>query len=195
MNTITEYRRKKDAKAYLEIILSLVTVSLFSIFALKPTFTTIASLLKEIQIKEETLVTLNTKIDNITRAQMIYRENEDRLYLIENALPPSSEPDNLVQQIETLAASHPSQIFNISTGKAPLSTGVTESTSEEVLSFTASINSDYAPLSNIISDLELFRRPIKIDAVQMKVSESENIGVVQLYVNGSTIYLSRPIEK
>ncbi len=64
LNVLNLYKRKEDLRMFLEIMLSLSAISFFSIFALRPTFLTIATLLKEINAKKGTIITMDTKIKN-----------------------------------------------------------------------------------------------------------------------------------
>ncbi|MCK4588646.1 hypothetical protein KAT60_02400, partial [Candidatus Woesebacteria bacterium] len=72
LNVIVVYKRRKDLRMFLEITLSLVTISFFAVFALKPTLLTIAELTKEIKTKEETVAKMDEKIQNLERGQQIY---------------------------------------------------------------------------------------------------------------------------
>ncbi len=191
LNTMVEYRKKRNLKSYLEIILSLVAISLFSIFALRPTLTTIAKLLKEIEVKEETLTTMNSKIDDLTRAQTLYRQEKERLALVDTALPKSSEPDKLIQQLETLNSKYSSNVKSMSTGNTSLLSGKEVAKSSEEVTFTVSLTSDYSSLSGFLTDLERFRRLVQINSVQFKTSEQEEVEL-QLFINGSALYQPRP---
>ena len=65
LNVMGRYKERADVKVYLEILLSLATISVFAIFALRPTILTIAGLLKEIETKKETLAKMDEKISNL----------------------------------------------------------------------------------------------------------------------------------
>src|SRR4030042_1069686 len=62
--TLNAYSQRPNLKAYLELFLSLITVVVFGVFAIRPTIITIGKLLKEIKAKEETVVIMNQKIEN-----------------------------------------------------------------------------------------------------------------------------------
>ena len=55
LNIWRVYNTKPSLKIYLELILSLSTVAVFAVFAIKPTVLTIIELNKEISSKEETI--------------------------------------------------------------------------------------------------------------------------------------------
>ena len=61
-NLIRLYNTKPNIKAYLELILTISTVIVFALFAIKPTILTILDLNKEINSKEATVSKLKQKI-------------------------------------------------------------------------------------------------------------------------------------
>ncbi|MEJ2441504.1 MAG: hypothetical protein P8Y06_01110, partial [Patescibacteria group bacterium] len=67
LNIVGVYKQRKDLRMFLELLLTLVTVSFFAAFALRPTLLTIIELLKEIDTKEETLTKMSTKIQEIRK--------------------------------------------------------------------------------------------------------------------------------
>src|SRR3972149_11044320 len=84
LNVVGSYRERADIRVYLEILLSLVTVSIFSIFALRPTLLTIAHLTREIQSKQQTLKTMEDKIGNLGQAQSLYDRERAKIALLES---------------------------------------------------------------------------------------------------------------
>jgi len=100
--TIHDYSEKPALRAYLEIFLTLITVSLFGIFAIRPTLITIGRLLQEIKAKESTLTVMNDKVSDLLVAKDLYNREEDKINLIDEAVPKSPKPDNLALQIEEL---------------------------------------------------------------------------------------------
>jgi len=55
LNISSQYSKKQDVRMFMELLLSLATVSLFAVFAIRPTLITIAELYKEIQGKKTTV--------------------------------------------------------------------------------------------------------------------------------------------
>jgi hypothetical protein len=99
LNIVNVYKQRRDVKAFLELILTLVTISFFALFALKPTLLTIIELLREIEAKEETVEKMDTKIQNLQQAQTLYIQEAARIKLLETAIPDKPAPDLFVRQI------------------------------------------------------------------------------------------------
>jgi len=66
---IREYNEKPALRAYMELFLTLLAISLFGLFAIRPTVKTIGNLIKEIEAKNETLKIMDEKINNLNIAK------------------------------------------------------------------------------------------------------------------------------
>ena len=189
---------------FLELILTLVTVSFFAIFALRPTLLTITELLKEIKTKEETATKMATKIQNLQQAQTLFTQEEPRIKLLETAVPNSPAPDTFVRQIEGLSVSHPINLLGISIGEVTLvGEEKVRRTSDELeklpgeakgISFSMSLSGDYQNIISFLSDMEKMRRPVKIDAINILSAETEEGQNLVLVVTGRTPYLKENSE-
>lgn len=204
LNVFEHYRARRDIRAYLEILLSLATISVFAIFALRPTLLTIAELIGEIESKKETVTIMDEKIKNLTKAQTLYDTERRRVELLGTAIPRSPMPQNLVRQIEALSSKHLTTILTMSMEEAVLLGKEKERKDEKLkswpeglgeLALTVSNTADYLSLSNFLSDIESLRRPIKIDNLQFQPSETETGKILVLLVGGRTPYFKELIQE
>ena len=202
LNIVAIYKQKQDLKMFMEILLSLATVSFFAVFALKPTLVTIAGLAKEINSKEETVAKLDTKIQNLTTAQTILDQELTRLPLIEEAVPQAPSPETFVRQIEGLAVKNSVSLLGISIGQVTLlgeskgpkkaDTGLAPLPEEaKGVSFSLSIAGEYSRLAAFIADLEKLRRPIAVDSTGISTSETDEGKVLVVLVSGRVPYITQ----
>ncbi|MBU0922712.1 type 4a pilus biogenesis protein PilO [Patescibacteria group bacterium] len=199
MNIVNIYKQRQDLKSFLELILTLVTISFFALFALKPTLLTIIELLKEIETKEETVDKMNTKIQNLQQAQTLYIQEGARIKLLETAIPDNPAPDLFVRQVEGLATSYPVNLLGITIGEITLLGDEKEKRSKDELqplpeeskgiTFSISIAGSYQGVVNFLSALEDMRRPVKIDALNIISPQLEETQNLVLVVTGRTPYL------
>ncbi|OGM68579.1 hypothetical protein A2962_00740 [Candidatus Woesebacteria bacterium RIFCSPLOWO2_01_FULL_39_61] len=203
LNVMGRYKERADVKVYLEILLSLATISVFAIFALRPTILTIAGLLKEIETKKETLAKMDEKISNLGRAQVLFDQEQQNVILLNSSIPPNPIPDVFARQIEGLSIRYSVPISKISLDKATIlglratapktdaknMEPFPEGTNELPFSITFTVNiEEYQSLTNLISDLEKLRRPAKIDKLVMNTSrEGENV-LLSLAIEGRLPY-------
>lgn len=199
LNIANVYKQRQDLKAFLELILTLATISFFAVFALKPTLLTIIELLKEIEVKEETVEKMNTKIQNLQQAQTLYIQEETKINLLETAIPDKPVPDLFVRQIEGLSTNYPVNLLGITIGEVTILGEEKEIRSGDELqplpegskgiTFSISIAGSYQSLVNFLSALEDMRRPVTIDALNILSPQLEETQNLILVVIGRTPYL------
>lgn len=199
LDVIAVYKRRKDLRMFLEITLSLATISFFAVFALKPTLLTIAELIKEIKTKEETVAKMDEKIQSLDRAQNVYLQEQVNISLLKDAIPSAPVPDSFVRQIEGATTKHPITILGMSMGEATLiGEEKIQRRGEELkalpggakgITFSISATSGYQDLAAFLSTLQNLRRPVKIDATTVNSSETDIGRFIILVVTGRTPYL------
>lgn len=198
---IAQYQKKPTIKAYSEIILSLATIIMFAIFALRPTLLTIAGLIKEIEAKEKTIVVMDGKIENLAKAQALYYQETENIQLLYSAIPEKPSPDVFIRQIEGTSQKHSTRPSFLSIGKVTLlgeskkeaSKDKPDSPSSEAEKISASINvaADYFVLTNFLSSLEHLRRPFELGSLDLKTGKSEKGQTLMLSVKGRVPFLKK----
>lgn len=199
LNIYSIYKRRPDVKMFLEIILSLFTISIFATLALRPTVLTITQLLEEIEAKEETIEKMDTKIRNLQTAQNIYNQEQSRIVLLDQAVPEEPTPESFVRQIEGLASTRNVSVLGMSIGEVVLVGKEEEKkVSDEVtplpqnagqVIFSVSVQGDYDQLDTFFNDLNSLRRPLKIDSINFNSAETEEGQTLVLVVQGRVPYL------
>lgn len=204
LNVMARYRERSDIKAYLEILLSLFTISILSIFALRPTLITIGELIKEIESKRQTLKIMDEKIQNLSRAQTVFEKEKSRISLLEVAIPKEAQPKVFASQVQALSTRHEIEISGLSTGKgtilgaSPQGNTPTQGQSQEVnaneLEFsidTKVLLSQYVLLVNFLSDLQKLRIPVKIDSLRISTNQEQERKVLLMTIQGQLPYYLR----
>ncbi len=201
LNVATFYKQRADLRAFLEIILSLSTVIIFLMFALKPTVLTIISLVKEIDEKKATVAALDVKIRNLNTASNVFTQNQNSIPNINIAVGTTPQPNLILQQIEGLSVKNSVNILGASVGQVtikgtvppkksssdvkPLSGGAKE------MPVSLSVRGDYANLLSFLSDLENLRSVIKIDTITINSSSTDTGQVIIAVIAGRVPYLGK----
>lgn len=198
LNIIKIYTLKPDLRIYLELVLSLMTISIFAFFAIKPTVITIIDLNKEITEKERINLALQQKLTSLQTADYLMQSETPRLLLLDQAIPSKALPEVLIKQLENLANSKSLKILNVSlsdtiiVGKKDTSKkGLDEiklSSKSNTLPLIMSVTGDYQNLAAFLSDIENLRRPIKINSLSITSNMSENQRTLVLTIAGLTPY-------
>ena len=199
LNILTVYNSKPTLRAYLELMLSLGTITIFAVFAIKPTILTILDLNNEIKGKENTIQKLDQKINDLKTASSLLQKESSSLIFIKQSVPSGPNVELIISQIEKLAQSNSVNLTSLSASDvflkgssaskkkisdlAPLSGGV----SELPISFSAT--GTYQGLYQFLQSIENLRRPIKVDAFIFNSSKTtDNSKIITLTVSGRTPY-------
>lgn len=188
------YVQRPEVRTSLEILLSLLTISFFTVFALRPTFNTIAELFATIRTQREVKETLENKIVAIGRAQAVWSQQEGRLTLLEQSLPKHSATDAFLQQIEGLAASRNLTLSSFNLENALLVGSEKRARRKEksdplniedvVATKTSfSVTGDFASLIVFLKDSENLRRLVLVESFSFGQGRGLS-GVLTLTISG-----------
>lgn len=202
LNVLRIYYSKPNIKIYLELMLSLSTVIVFSIFAIKPTVLTIIELNKEINSKEETVTRIEQKLINLQKANDILQSEAERLVIIDKSIPDSANLEDLILETEKLATKNSLQILNLSISDVII-TRDDESKKKKIeeleklpldadeLPFVTSLTGSYQNMTLLLSDIENSLRPVKIDSIAINSSKTEEDKILVLTISGRLPYLMK----
>ena len=179
LNILALYKKRADLKMFLEVILSIITITVFSLFALKPTALTIIALVKEVQGKESLIEKLDQKISNLEKARDTFSQEQSAIPIIESAIPDSPSPDILVGQIEGLAVKNSVGVLGISVGEATLA----GNNKTKEMSVSTSIAGPYQNLNSMIKDIENLRLLVKIDTLGINANVAIISGKIPILPN------------
>jgi hypothetical protein len=191
------YKKRADLRAFLEIILSLSTITIFLLFALKPTVITIIDLLQQIKGERVTLAALTQKVSNLQIAGGILK-NQSFIPNIDIAVPTSPNPDILSGQILGLAAKNSVSILGISVDQTTLVGSTTTKNSRGLkplpgeakeMSFSISIKGTYPNLILFIKDFENLRITKIIDTLAISSSVTDKGLVIVAVISGRVPFL------
>lgn len=201
LNIYNVYKQKPNVRIFMELLLSISTISFFLIVALRPTALTIVALLDEIKAKKETVSQLDTKIANLQKAQATYDQEFSRLSVLDTSIPTTPTPETFVRQIEGLANNTSTSILGMTIGETVLTGTSIEPIKKskdltafpngsDAVNFSISVTGDYSNLDVFFKSLENMRRPIKVDAATINVNQTDQGKQIVLVVSGRIPYLT-----
>jgi hypothetical protein len=201
LNIYTLYKKRQEIRTFLELSLTLATTSIFIVFAIRPTTLTIIDLVKQIKERQETVAKMDTKIKNLRTAQTILSQEQNRIKLLESAVPSAPEPASFTRQVEGFSNQSGSTIQNITVSKTVLfdSKGETPAQkkkndnfpqSAQSLGFSSGFSGNFESIDNLLKSLENMRRPIKFDSLTLGLvkSTNENPDNIGLAITGRVPY-------
>lgn len=199
LNVSELYKKRADLRAFLEIVLSILAVIIFSMFAIKPTALTIINLLQQIKAEKQTIVELNKKIESLQLANSLLIQNEDRLERINIAVPSAPAPDMFAKQVQglslkngvTLSGVSIDDIVLLGTPKLSKASGDLKPLPEKAneMSFSINVRGGFPNIDMFIKDLENLRIIVSIDNLTISSSITESGRTIVAVITGRVPYM------
>ncbi|OGM73949.1 hypothetical protein A2382_04900 [Candidatus Woesebacteria bacterium RIFOXYB1_FULL_38_16] len=186
------YRKHEDVRMFAELLLTLGAISVFGLFAIRPTLTTLAGLYTSLNSKKQALALMQEKINNLQTAQTLIEQESESLVLLEQAIPVRPEPDIFVRQIEGLAQKNSLSINNLTLDTVSLIPTINQEIMQsETLKLDLSLTGNYDQLQSFVQDLENIRRPFAISHSQLSFSDTNGNSSLLLSLTGQPPYLRK----
>lgn len=199
LNVLVIYNQRPNLKIYLELILSLSTITIFAFFAIKPTILTILELNKEINAKQATTTILKQKIKNLQTANNVLQQEPQNIKVINESVPKSGQIEILVKQIENMTTESSLQVLSLSSSDVILLGNKTDTKKAQDLAklvsdsselpFNFSASGSYQNILLFLNKIENLRRPIKIDSIAINSNIKETEKIIVLTISGRTPFL------
>ncbi len=181
LNVYSAYKNRQDVRVFMELLLTLATIAILVVFALRPTILTIIELVNQINAKEELIAKMDQKIQNLATAQSLYARESKRIGLLNSAIPTSPDPDKLMQQLQGVAAKNAVTVSSISVGEVVLlgegttqkkgrGRGIELPEGAKSIDFSVNATGDYNLVKALLSDLEKTLRPTVFDSFTISAS-------------------------
>lgn len=181
----------------LELSATLLLIAGFAFFAIKPTFSTISTLMGEIKAKEISVKEMQKKIDSLELAQQTYSEIQKDYVAIENCLPKYPGYFNASNTLRAASRQHSIELdrvgFNLKYDDK--NTPIASKSALPTKNFSTLINikSDFVSLTQLIDKLSRTQRPIIISTVNISVQQQKEASAsgVGLGINPVFYYLPK----
>lgn len=200
LNITASYKKRPDIRAFLEVILSLSTITIFLIFALKPTAITIIDLLQQIKERRATLSVLTQKTADLEKANVTIQQNQNYIPDIDIAIPSAPSPNIFSEQVEGLASKDSVDILGITINKIPIVGDLTNKTPGKYMPlpaganempFSVSVKGNFASVILFIRDFQNMRTTSKIDTLNINSSISDSGLTIVAIISGRAPYMGK----
>jgi len=164
---------KQKVITYLYVIFSLFAVTIFGVFAINPTFSTISELHKEKEDAQLTLEKLETKNQSLQRLNGEYQQIEGRLDSVYAAIPASAKIPELTRKIEVLANRNNLAIESLNTGAIEIFPANRSTSPLFSYTITVSVLGVEADINSFLQDVINFDRILSIERVTSGKAERD----------------------
>jgi Tfp pilus assembly protein PilO len=174
VSVLNQFYEKPVARVSVELIISISVIVFFAIFAIRPTLLTMTELIKEIEDKRTLDRALDQKIAALGSAQSEFLTLQDRLGVLDEAIP--SQPDLVtsVKTIERIASDRNLPITAISVSDIPddLPEDVPfEKLKRQNLIISLSVTGDYLAIRQFVEDIKSTRRMFVLESVTFSTGD------------------------
>lgn len=172
--------RHPKAQTYTMVIFSFLTVSLFGLYAIRPTVQTILYLKREIRDKTEISKKMDDKIASLIEAQATYQDVAPLLPFIDQALPVNPDAITLVVQFRNLANVSGATLTSIQLASVPLlgidatASATKTASNQKTFDFSISIQGPFEALNTFLQGIYDMRRIVSIEGLAVEPIQNSN---------------------
>ncbi len=173
---------KPRVQNYTSVIFSFLVVSLFGLYAIRPTLQTILTLRREIRDKTEISQKMEDKIAALIEAQANYSQVEASLPFVDQALPDSPEAIPLIIQLRNLASIVGVTLVSVQLPAVPLLGGeatpaakpktIQTAGNQQAVDFSIGITGPYTAIQAFIGGIQEMRRIVTIQSISVSTGAS-----------------------
>lgn len=170
--SLNEYAKDNENWRYLEVIITLLSITFFIVFAIRPTVITIADLVGEINEKKELTQQMQQKIDLIIIAQNEFALVQGSRDLLESYLPTKFAISQGIAQMAGASMNSNLPVKHVSVSSIDDMINPTRDFSG--LEFDFSSDGNYQELRLFLGELDSVRRWVDVNRFQIKASEERD---------------------
>jgi Tfp pilus assembly protein PilO len=189
--TLRQFYDQPIAQVSLELFFSIIAVIFFALFAIRPTLITMADLVKEIQDKKDLNQKLSQKVAALSSVQGEYLGLQDRLKVLDEAIPSSPRFDEAVSIIEKIASENHLTIISLEAKEIPkeeVQNLPLENQSRLSKPLTVSVIGDYPSIRQFIDSIRSTRREISVDSILFNLSDERGKKILRANITLSIHY-------
>lgn len=165
-------------KTYAPVVFTLLAMTIFIVFAIKPTVETILVLQKRLKDAETIVAQVNAKAENLSKGRENYQKLDKTVKdKIASAVPDSIDLKSLIQTLEQSARAHEASVSALQV--QPIALSVAQEIQElklQEVSFIFNVETSYQTASAILQNLKRSSRLISIDKLTLnRVGEGKNL--------------------
>lgn len=174
--------RQPKAQTYTMVIFSFLTVSLFGLYAIRPTVNTILYLKREIRDKTEVSKKMDDKIAALIEAQSNYEAVTPYLPVVDESLPNNPDAIPLLVQFQNLSAQSGAELTSVQMSGVPLSSKEATASAnktadaQKTFDFSVSVRGSYQSLNVFLEGLKQLRRIVSYEALSVEPVHTSQSG-------------------
>lgn len=179
--------KEEKTQKFTSIVLTLIALSFFGIFAISPTISTIARLQKEVSDSNFTEEQLKQKITNLSTLGQEYQRIQQDIPYVLFAIPQDPQISTLVAQIQALSQQSNIQLNGLQTLQVEVATQNKTQKKYSAFSFSVAAEGQYENIISFIESLKNMQRITSLDTIALNKKTDQN-KTIQLSIKGTAYF-------
>ena len=179
--------KEEKTQKFTSIVLTLIALSFFGIFAISPTISTIARLQKEVSDSNFTEEQLKQKITNLSTLGQEYQRIQQDIPYVLFAIPQDPQISTLIAQIQALSQQSNIQLNGLQTLQVEVATQNKTQKKYSAFSFSVSAEGQYENIISFIESLKNMQRITSLDTIALNKKTDQN-KTIQLSIKGTAYF-------
>lgn len=179
--------KEEKTQKFTSVVLTFVALSIFGLFAINPTISTIVNLRRQLKDDTFTQEQLSQKISNLSSLGKTYQQIESDLPKIMDSLPQEPQISLLLAQLQSVAQSSGVNLLGAQTFQVDVTTS--KDTNKKYSSFVFSISAEgsYNNIMRLIEDVSNMQRVVSLDIISINKKSGPNTDM-QVSIKGSAYF-------
>jgi len=183
---LPSFKEEKTQK-FTSIVLTLIALSFFGIFAINPTISTIARLRREVSDSKFTEEQLRQKISNLSTLGQEYQKIQQDIPYVLSAVPQDPQISTLVAQIQSLSQQSNIQLDGLQTFQVEVTTQNKTQKKYSSFSFSVAAQGPYESIVSFVESLKGMQRIASLDTIALNKKTDQN-KTIQLSIRGTAYF-------
>ncbi len=177
-------------RTYSTLIFSLIAITFFSLFAIRPTVKTIFGLQKSIEEQKQVLNQLIQKSQDLETGRRNFQSiDSNPKDSVDTLLPNKTNLPRFIDQLSLLALQNQASISGLQFQPLEINDSTPSNTANpslQEISFTFNAQGKYNQIVGLLDSLSLANRLLSIDLVNLTKNDQ---GIISMSINGKAYYL------
>lgn len=180
--------QNEKTKSFTTVVLTLIAIIFFSLFAISPTISTIVDLQKQLQDNQFIEKQLTEKISNLISLQQDYAQIQDNIPVIIDTIPESPSIPLLFGQIQAIIEKTGVTIIRIQSFPVEISNNISPVNSYSSFSFVIDASGSYKIVNDLLSSLKNLNRIITIDGIVISKDSSSSSDDIKVNIKAKAYF-------
>ena len=176
--------KNKRTIQFTYLVLTIIALTFFGLFAINPTLTTIAKLERELDDNQFVDDQLQRKIQNLSSLQTSYAGISNDLPTIESSIPKNPQAPILIAQVQSVAKTNNVTLLSTQVFPVELNQYAKTDKSQSAFSFIILGEGTKSSISDFVDRMSKMQRVISLDQITL-TKRADSSDLLQISLRGS----------